>query len=449
MLWSYKAGDTIYSSPAVANGVVYIGVDSSINRSLYALNATTGSALWNYQTANFWIYSSPAVANGVVYVGSNDYQGNALGNFYAWNASSGNLLWSYPTSGEVFSSPAVVNGVVYIGSENNIVYALNASNGGNLWSYKTAGSVSWSSPAVADGLVYVGSDGGDVYAIGSTGPTPTPTPTNTPTPQPTAPPSPTPAATSSPTPTPILPKPTIDLFCKSSTSYSNFRVEITGSLTFNGTILPGVPVLLSYSVNDGNSWIGLTTASTDNNGNFDAVWFPSASGNYLLNAEWTGNSTFSDANTTINFAVIPYLQDQTVFSVSSNSTISAFSFNSTNQELSFSVSGPQGSQGYVDLYIPKTLISDISTLKVYLDGNPLAYTDESQGDSWLISFTYHHSSHQVVMNLATNPSTPIIQSHVEESVIAGVAILIVAIATVALMLRKRKTSKRLSDIKTG
>ena len=54
------------SSPAVANGVVYVG---SVDGNVYALNASTGAKLWSYRN---WRRrdSSPAVANGVVYVGS-------------------------------------------------------------------------------------------------------------------------------------------------------------------------------------------------------------------------------------------------------------------------------------------------------------------------------------------------------------------------------------------
>ena len=68
-MWSYNTGGQVYSSPAVANGIVYVG---SVNDTLYALNATTGALLWSYTTGN-WIYSSPTVANGVVYIGSYDY----------------------------------------------------------------------------------------------------------------------------------------------------------------------------------------------------------------------------------------------------------------------------------------------------------------------------------------------------------------------------------------
>jgi outer membrane protein assembly factor BamB len=44
---------------------------------VYALNAATGAKLWSYHTGN-QVFSSPTVANGVVYVGSGD------GNMYAF-----------------------------------------------------------------------------------------------------------------------------------------------------------------------------------------------------------------------------------------------------------------------------------------------------------------------------------------------------------------------------
>ena len=73
------------------------------------------------------MWSSPAVAHGVVYVGSQD------DNIYALNAKTGILLWKHTTGGGVGSSPAVANGVVYVGSQDNKVYALNARTGNQLW----------------------------------------------------------------------------------------------------------------------------------------------------------------------------------------------------------------------------------------------------------------------------------------------------------------------------
>jgi hypothetical protein len=145
----------MYSSPAVADGVVYVGSD---DYNVYALNATTGTKIWNYPTGST-MYSSPAVADGVVYVGSDDY------NVYALNATTGTKIWNYPTGSTMYSSPAVADGVVYVGSDDYNVYALNATTGTKIWNYPT-GSYVYSSPAVADGKVYVGSDNGKVYCFG-------------------------------------------------------------------------------------------------------------------------------------------------------------------------------------------------------------------------------------------------------------------------------------------
>jgi outer membrane protein assembly factor BamB len=145
-------------STRLTNGVVYV---ASEDGNVYALRASTGAKLWSYATGTS-VDSSPAVANGVVYVGS-DYPANKV---YALNASTGALLWSYTTGGGVNSSPAVANGVVYVGSLDNNVYALNASTGAKLWSYTTGGPIYYSSPAVVNGVVYVGSSDGNVYAFG-------------------------------------------------------------------------------------------------------------------------------------------------------------------------------------------------------------------------------------------------------------------------------------------
>jgi outer membrane protein assembly factor BamB len=73
---------------------------------------------WRYTTGNY-IDSSPAVTNGVVYIGSEDH------NVYALDAKTGTRLWSYTTGSFILSSPAVVNGVVYIGSTDDNVYAFH------------------------------------------------------------------------------------------------------------------------------------------------------------------------------------------------------------------------------------------------------------------------------------------------------------------------------------
>ena len=152
--WTAVTGNSIISSPAVANGVVYVG---SWDYNLHAFNASTGAELWTAATGG-GIESSPAVANGVVYVGSGD------NNLYAFNASSGAQLWKAATGGFIHSSPAVANGVVYVGSGDNDLYAFNASTGAQLWKTATKGFIH-SSPAVANGVVCVGSDDHNLYVF--------------------------------------------------------------------------------------------------------------------------------------------------------------------------------------------------------------------------------------------------------------------------------------------
>jgi outer membrane protein assembly factor BamB len=176
-LWTASVGYPT-SSPAVANGVVYIGsqcyycgiTPAEIN-GLFGFDASgttncsgtpkTCNPLWVARTASA-VNSSPAVANGMVYVGSDD------GTLYAFNAATGVNVWAGPGGGS--SSPAVANGVVYGASDK--LYALDAAGHTScfpldrvcsaLWTAATGGS---SSPAVVNGVVYVGS-GDSLYAYG-------------------------------------------------------------------------------------------------------------------------------------------------------------------------------------------------------------------------------------------------------------------------------------------
>jgi outer membrane protein assembly factor BamB len=156
LLWSFAA--EVFTSPAVADGMVYVSAWDP--EEFYALNATTGSIVWSY--SDFFARSSPAVANGVVYVGMSNI-------VYALKGSTGDLLWSFPTGYSVVSSPAVANGVVYVGSNDGNAYALDAVSGAELWSYTLGNGAGYSSFAVADGLAYIGWQDGNFYAFGLTG----------------------------------------------------------------------------------------------------------------------------------------------------------------------------------------------------------------------------------------------------------------------------------------
>ena len=77
-----------------------------------------GHQVWNYTTGN-WIASSPAVENGMVYIGSED------GHVYAINANLGTVAWNDQIGNYVSSSPKISGSIVYIGSGDGNIYALD------------------------------------------------------------------------------------------------------------------------------------------------------------------------------------------------------------------------------------------------------------------------------------------------------------------------------------
>jgi outer membrane protein assembly factor BamB len=141
------------SSPAVVDGVIYVGDMSGM---VYAFDASTGATRWTFAASG--AITSPAVAGGLVYAASGD------GHVYELNARSGRLVWSTSLGVATESSPAVVDGSLFVGADDNRVYALDASRGTIRWVFRTGGQVR-SSPAVADGVIFIGSDDRRVYAF--------------------------------------------------------------------------------------------------------------------------------------------------------------------------------------------------------------------------------------------------------------------------------------------
>lgn len=174
--WKFHTGGQVISSPAVANGVVYI---ASTNGDLYAVDLESGAQKWKLELG-VRATSSPAVENGIIYLES--------GRFYAVDAATGKLKWKFLTEGErrfagkhlhgsepaaefmpdafdfYLSSPAIWNGVVYFGSGDGNVYALDAATGTLKWKFHT-GDVVHASPAISDGTLFIGSWDSYFYAL--------------------------------------------------------------------------------------------------------------------------------------------------------------------------------------------------------------------------------------------------------------------------------------------
>ncbi len=193
----------------------------------------------------------------------------------------------------------------------------------------------------------------------------------------------------------------VSISTTSSTTVGS-AVSITGNITdANGKRLNNQTVVLSYTFAGANSWLPISSSSTDLNGFYNIQWVNTATGTFTLKAEWQGNDTFNSANNTVTLCSLPY-QNQYVFLVESNSTISSLSFNSTNSQLGFTARGASGTLGYVKIAIAKHLIDNINNVTIYLDGNQIQYSVDSTSDSWLLTFNYTHSSHTITVNVPTN-----------------------------------------------
>jgi outer membrane protein assembly factor BamB len=157
--WSAETGGALVSSPTLVNGVAYV---SSWDGNIYALNANTGTSIWNYSTGKIGFSSTVAVVNGKLYTGPDD------GNVYCLDATTGTKLWQ--ASATIGSgSPIISGGKVYVAG-GNILYCLDANSGSQVWKYDAGAAIGGSSaaatrgyvagtPAVADGAVYIGVNG--------------------------------------------------------------------------------------------------------------------------------------------------------------------------------------------------------------------------------------------------------------------------------------------------
>jgi hypothetical protein len=168
------------------------------------------------------------------------------------------------------------------------------------------------------------------------------------------------------------------------------------------------------------------------------VWTPDVTGNYLIKAAVDATSTYRATNKVVTLALTPDQESNSIFTLNSNSTITQLSFDSESNELSFTASGPSNSHGYVEVYIPKTLIADITNLKTYIDGTPVSFNSQDQTDSWLITLTYSHSQHHITLQLSNNGQTPVqppssnwLTDNIILIAIAGVAIIIATAMTLA------------------
>ena len=155
-IWSY--GTEMFPArghrAVVADGVYYFAPDSN----LYALDVTTGHMRW-YYVADDLITDVPVVAEGMVYVRLES------GVFYAVDAATGSPIWSWETTGSALRSPTVVNGFLFAESLDGYLRALIAATGEEVWSFSKGYFDGVPSYTIVGGVLYVGALDGSVYAF--------------------------------------------------------------------------------------------------------------------------------------------------------------------------------------------------------------------------------------------------------------------------------------------
>src|SRR5262245_31915217 len=83
VLWTFSTKDAIEGTPAIADGVVFIG---SFDEHLYALDLATGKEKWRYKAGA--LKTPAAVRDGKVYIGNMD------GVLHVVEAAKGTKVWS-------------------------------------------------------------------------------------------------------------------------------------------------------------------------------------------------------------------------------------------------------------------------------------------------------------------------------------------------------------------
>jgi len=116
-IWSYPLQRHVMSTPAVANGLVFI---ADCGRSFYCVDADTGKPCWTCDIeGDAW--ASPLAADGKVYLGTRS------GMFYVFELGREKKLLSSCNLGQPISSTAAAaNGVLFVASMNRL-YAVRQS----------------------------------------------------------------------------------------------------------------------------------------------------------------------------------------------------------------------------------------------------------------------------------------------------------------------------------
>lgn len=171
LVWKFAAHTPLFADVAATADAVYCAGDDGL---LHKLARATGAELWHVDlgggdlkrsppgsASEEWDFggSAPLVSGHAVYVGSAD------GIFHALDATSGRPLWSFKTAGKIRAAALVRGDRVYVGSRDHFLYALDRRTGALAWKFDT-GSPITTPPVFAAGNIVIGTrDRALLYAL--------------------------------------------------------------------------------------------------------------------------------------------------------------------------------------------------------------------------------------------------------------------------------------------
>ena len=136
LAWQFDTGGVINSAPVLAADLVIVGSRSAF---IHALRADDGQAVWRRFQWFSWVESPPVVENRILYVGSSDNR-----TVRALDASTGATRWSTDVNGWAWAAPLIVGETIYASSAGTSDYSPNPAPEGSLTALdKRTGRILW------------------------------------------------------------------------------------------------------------------------------------------------------------------------------------------------------------------------------------------------------------------------------------------------------------------
>lgn len=120
VLWQTEGGG-IWSAPVITADRVFAG---NLDGYMVALDRENGAVVWRFDSGD-WATAAPILIDDLLYFGNgNHIDPPTPRDFYALQAETGTVVWQMPLDGMVISEPSVGEHGVYVTTNNGTLYAL-------------------------------------------------------------------------------------------------------------------------------------------------------------------------------------------------------------------------------------------------------------------------------------------------------------------------------------